>query len=229
MSPPLFILTITLYLVCSVASVVASFFAKNIPSRLINTVIIFHFLVLLFWFFIRNEIDTVLNPGTSNYLFLVLFCSGLLVAGNLLRKSYPIYLKIYFSLFLVSILVFIFSPSKVLGFIASGDISAINPKRYKIMESYYFIEQQSIMRSNKDQNSSFKVVREMGFFHKTLAREVLLPQKTDSILMLDFKENKNIFVRIYFNNNNSTDSLDLNVPLVLKRDSSNVITTKKPL
>ena len=97
------------------------------------------------------------------------------------------------------------------------------------MENYYFVEQQSLIKSNRDQSSNFKVVREMGFFHKTLAREVLLPQKTDSILMLDFKENKNIFVRIYFNNNKSTDSLDLNVPLVSKSDSSNVITNKKPL
>ncbi len=103
MDPSLFILAITLYLVSMVATLVASFFEKHIPDRLVNTLIIFHWLVFIVWFLLRNPTHTVEEPGNSNYLFLTFFCSGILASGILLRKKYPIYLKGYFMLFLLSL------------------------------------------------------------------------------------------------------------------------------
>lgn len=192
-----------------------------------NTGIIFHFLVLIFWLFLRSDLETVATPGNSNYLFLFFFCSGILVAGMMIRKIYPIYLKIYFSLFLLSVLVFLVSPSRILGFITSGNINAISAKRIHLTENYYLIEQQYVKTQLKDSLYPFKVVREMGFFHKTLARDVAIPVTSDSTKVLDFTENENIFVRIYFRNGKSADSLDKMVPLKMTGERSNSITKKQ--
>ena len=227
MSPGLFILSIISYLITMVASLLGSFFSKYIPNKLILAFIILHLSFMVLWLFMRDESDSVVNPGISNYLFLAYFCSGILVAGVFLRKKYPVYLKLYFTIFLLSLAVFIVSPSRVLGFISSGKINAISSQRFHIQENYYFVEQQSVKVVNRDSTIAFKLIREMGFFHKTLSRDVLLPASTDSVAVIDFKENENIFVRIYYKKKSSADSLDLSVPLVLKRDSSAVITKKK--
>jgi len=227
MTPSLFILSISFYLVSLVAALVGSFFVRHIPERLVNTGMIFHILVFIFWLVFRSDAETVANPGNSNFLFLSFFCSGILVAGMMIRKMYPVYMKIYFSLFLLSVLVFLVSPSRVLGFICSGNINAISAKRIHLKENYYFVEQQSVASPLNDSIQAFKVVREMGFFHKTLTRDVMLPATTDSANVLEFKENENIFVRIYFLRGNNTDTVDIQVPLKSTRDSSSIITKQK--
>lgn len=224
MSPALFILTITCYLVSMAAALVVSFFSKLIPSRLINTIIIFHFLTLITWFILPAAENSILNPVTANYFFLIFFCSGIICAGLILRKDYVIYIKIYFTFFIASIIVFIISPSRVIGFVSSGSFESINPRRIHISENYFFVEQSGHKYSGD--SARFKIVREMGMFHKTLAREIVLSDKTDSVKMLEFTENENIFIRAYASNENKIDSLDINITLNSNRDSSGIITRK---
>ena len=225
MSPTLFILSITLYLVCIVSTIILSFFYKVISPRLVNTVLIFHFLTIIFYFIFTGKNDSLQNPGTSNYLFLAFFCSALLISGLVLRMKYPVYLKVYISLFLLSVVFFIASPSRILGFISSGKPTGFNPKRLHLSENYFFVEQDVLNHSSLT-SRSFKLVREMGMFHKTLARDVSLPADTDSILSLKFEENREVIIRIYFRKNHSIDSLDMSIPLIIERDSSNIITRK---
>ncbi len=227
MHPTLFIASISIYLVSLVTSLIGALFVKHIPERLVNTGMIFHVLVFLFWLVFKNEVETVSSPGNSNYLFLSFFCSGILVSGLVLRMMYPIYMKLYFSLFLLSVVLFIASPSRVLGFICSGNINAISAKRIHLKENCYFIEQQSVKTNFADSLRAYKVVREMGIFHKTLTRDVALPVSTDSAKVLDFKENENIFVRIYFLRGNKADSLDMDVSLISSIDSSSTITKQR--
>ncbi len=226
MDPSLFILAITLYLVSMVATLVASIFEKHIPNRLINTLIIFHLLVLPVWFLFRNPAHTVEEPGNSNYLFLTFFCSGILTSGVLLRKQYPIYMKGYFLLFLLSLPVFIVVPSRVLGFICSAQLNAVSPHRIHVSENYYLVGQGSSKFPLEKGKEPYKLIREMGMFHKTLARDIMIPSPTDSINLLEFKENENIFVRTYFHSPGGADSLDLNITLTSFKDSSQTITRK---
>ncbi|MBK8874044.1 MAG: hypothetical protein IPN13_09035 [Bacteroidetes bacterium] len=226
MDPSLFILAITLYLVSMVATLVASFFEKHIPDRLVNTLIIFHWLVFIVWFLLRNPTHTVEEPGNSNYLFLTFFCSGILASGILLRKKYPIYLKGYFMLFLLSLPIFIVVPSRVLGFICSAQINAVSPPRIHLSENYYLVGQGSSKLPPEKGKEPFKLIREMGMFHKTLARDIMIPSPADSIILLEFKENENIFVRTYYHGLSGPDSIDLNIILKSIKDSSQIITRK---
>ena len=226
MDPSLFILAITFYLVSMVATLVASFFEKHIPDRLLNTLMIFHLLVLVVWFLLRDPSHTVDEPGNSNYLFLSFFCSGILASGILLRKQYPVYMKAYFLLFLLSLPVFIVVPSRVLGFICSAQFNAVSPQRIHVNENYYFVGQGSSKIPPQQGKKPFKLIREMGMFHKTLARDIMLPSIVDSIILLEFKENENIFVRTYYPGTSGADSMELNISLKSFKDSSQIITRK---
>lgn len=220
MNPNLFIVTITLYLVSLVATLVGAFFSRFVPARVINTLVIFHFLSLMFWVFMKNGDETVLAPGTSNYLFLAFTCSGIFVSAILLRKEYPVYMKAYFFLFLLTLPVFLFTPSRLLGFIASGNPAAVNPVRFRLLSNYYLVELPGSVPDN-----SFKLVREMGIFHKTLARNVVLPEGTDSVRLLDLLEDVSVSVRTY-SGSQGPDSADMVIPFGTPERNDNQITRK---
>ncbi len=218
MSPSLFIISITCYLLSMVSGLIAAFFIKHISSRFINTLIIFHILVFITWLFFRNDTDTLTDPGNSNYLFLAFFCSGVFTAAMLLRSVYPVYFKIYYGIYLLSLVVFVVSPSRVLGFVASGSLTAVNPARIHLSENYYLVEQQQSTGSGTE--TYYKVVREMGMFHKTLSRDVLLPADTDSVNLLDSNLNELIRIRVFYRKENSPQHFDLDIVTGNHRDDS---------
>lgn len=227
MSSTLFILTITCYLLSLVATLTASFFARLIPARLVNIGMILHLLFLIAFIFIPKNQNSLELPGSSNYLFLSFFCTGILVSGVLLRKTYHPVLKGYFALYLLSALLFIFSPSRMLGFIASGQPDSFDPPRFHIADNYFLVGQDRTSRS-ENIGVSFKLVREMGFFHKTLSRNIMIPPETDSVKLIDYIPQKSMMVRTFFSPGNTTDSSDILIEFVIVRDSSEVITRMKP-
>lgn len=217
MSPGLFILTITLYLVSMVTSLVASFFQKHIPVKIIWIIAGGHLLLFILWLININGTDSLDRPGISNYLFLSWFCTGLIVSGVVLRKNFNLVVKGYFTLFLLTLPVFLVSPSRVLGFIASGNVKAVDPERFRLVDNYFLMAQQSTPTQPPKGMKPFRLVREMGMFHKTLARDIMVPENIDSVRMLKFQENENIFARIY---GSGADSLDIVINLNASKNQS---------
>lgn len=215
MSPALFILSITLYLVSMVASLIGSFFSRFIPSRLINTIIIFHFLSLIVWLILPKPDDSLIMPVTSNYFFLTFFCTGILLAGLILKGSYKPVFKIYFTLFLLSLVFFIVSPSRLIGFISTGKTDSYNPDRIHLSENYYLVQQNETGVAPHPDSVYYKAVREMGMFHKTLLRDIALPVDYDSIQVDNSLQNEYLSVTIFKNTSFET----ITVP---------TLTTKKP-
>jgi hypothetical protein len=194
-----------------VGTLIGSFFVKHIPDRIIQAAIIIHFLIFIAWLLFRNNNDTLVSPGLSNYFFLAFFCSGILCAGIIARLKYPIYLKLYFFVYLLSLLVFVLIPSRVIGFIASGNLKAINPDRIHIRDNYYFVEQKSMLAGKSTDHKQYKLIREMGMFHKTLARDINLPVGTDSALMMTTELSEEFRLMIYYSDSLKTDSLLLEI------------------
>jgi hypothetical protein len=64
----------------------------------------------------------------------------------------------------------------------------------------------------------------MGMFHKTIARDIMVPENIDSVRMLKFQENENIFARIY---GSGADSLDIVINLNASKNQSETITRKQ--
>jgi hypothetical protein len=228
MASTLFILTITCYLLSLVTTLTASFFARLIPSRPLNFLVVVHFILIISYLLVPGSENNPESPGSANYLFLAFFCSGILVSGVLLRKSYHLILKGYFSLFLISAVIFIVSPSRMLGFIASGKPDSFDPPRYHIFDNYYLVGQDRTSR-NSTGNIAFKLVREMGFFHKTLARNIVLPSSTDSVRLLNYEQQNGMTVRVFHDSGSVTDSMEIKLNFIIERDSSSVITRGKPV
>ncbi len=224
MSLTLFIISICSYLISMVGGLIAAFFVGHIPKKVITWFAIFHIVIFGVWLIIKNNDDTIFNPGYSNIVFLLFFCSGVFIAGMFLRSSYPIYYKIYFSTFLLSLVVFIISPSRVLGFIASGSVKAINPARFHVSENYFLVAQQEtkLMNTNKSLKP-FKLVREMGMFYKTLSRDVLLPETTDSLHLLESNFDKLVTIRVYFYEESKADSLEMKINIGNVKENSKTI------
>ncbi len=224
MSLTLFIISICSYLISMVGGLIATFFVGLIPKKFITWFAIFHIVLFGVWLIIKNKDETIFNPGYSNIVFLLFFCSGVFIAGMFLRSAYPLYLKIYFSAFLLSLAVFIISPSRVLGFIASGSLKAINPARFHVSENYFLVAQQETkLRSTDKSIKPFKLVREMGMFYKTLSRDVLLPETTDSVHLLQSNFDKLVTIRVYFDEASNSDSVDMKINIGNGKDNSKTI------
>ncbi len=221
MNPTLFIVAITAYLLSVVGTLTGSFFSRFISGNFLKVFFIIHLLLIPIWLFLRKENDDVLHPGLSNYLFLAFVCSGLFVSAIVVRKQYPSFIKGYFILFLLTIPVFIVAPSRLLGFITTGNFTAVHPQKFHLKSNYYLVE-----LPGKTPANSYKLIREMGIFHKTLARDIILPSNTDSIRLRDFRENETASIRV-FSTNSGIDSIDLNIPLTATQSSSGTI-TKRP-
>jgi len=212
MEPGLFILTISLYLVSLVASLISAFFYRHISFRVVNVVLIFHILVLLTWIIFPAGKHDLSNPGTSNYLFLSYFCSGILLAGIILRGRYHITAKIYFILFLLSLVFFLVSPSRLIGFIASGMIDAYSPDRIHLSENYFLVQQNETSVVPHPDSVYYKAVREMGMFHKTLIRDIALPRNYDSVSVRSKQQDENIKLTVYRNRSKT----EITIPVAIQ-------------
>jgi hypothetical protein len=225
MSSSLFIISVSCYLFSIVASLLLSFFYKSISIRVLNVIIMIHFLIGAGYLFFAGDQINLTEPGFENYLFLFFFCSGAAISGLILRNKYHPVLKLYFFLFLLSIIAFLFAPSKLLGFIASGKTDAFRSSRFHLTENYYLVGQNHTALQT-DEVTIYKLVREMGFFHKTLSRDIIIPEGTDSVRLIGRILGTEITVRTYQPSYNKTDSSDISISLIITRDSTGVISRK---
>jgi hypothetical protein len=187
-------------------------FNKNIPLSLIKFLAFTHGLLLALWFILKNENETVVDPGHSNYLFLAFFCTGILLAGMIIRKKYMILLKSYFLIFLLSAIVFIVSPSKLLAFICSGKLNSFETEKIHVKDNIYLVKQS---------NGDFRLVKEMGLFHRTMARDIRVPQERDSLMLIGDIDNNVFLIRVY---NSESDSIDININSSSLQNSTKTIT-----
>jgi hypothetical protein len=214
LDPAIFISSIGFYLTCLVAALLIAVFNRNISVTTIKILAFIHGFLLALWFILHNENETVVEPGISNYLFLAFFCSGILIAGIIARKKFVIFLKVYFFLFLLSAIVFIISPSKLLAFISSGKLNSFSTEKIHLKENIYLVKQ-----STRD----FRMIKEMGLFHKTLARNIQIPLERDSLKLIGNSNSEIFLIRVY---GSSFDSTDIHINSSSQQDSGKTITRK---
>lgn len=190
----------------------------------INIIILVHFLLMAAFLSTYGYTGSIQFPSLSNYIFLGSFCLGIVTAGMILKSQHSTLLKAYFVLYILSLPLFILSPSRVLGFIVTGDINAIQRDRIHVTGNYFLVAQTD-HRNCGSKPLPYKLTREMGLFHRTLQRDIMLPGICDSVNVIqrmpDF-----IRVRFFFTHNNANDSLDQLLGLTPVRDSSRFITRK---
>ena len=77
------------------------------------------------------------SPESYNYFFMIFICSGVILSGLSWRSKAPIPLKIYFSIFALTIPLFMFSPSMLLNFLLTMNYNSNNGPSFNIYQQYY--------------------------------------------------------------------------------------------
>jgi hypothetical protein len=146
----------------------------RINKRVINTLIVFHFLLFLFFFLLWITGTKLKFYFNYHYIFLFAVCSGVLLSGYVLRMVPGIWLRIYFSLYLLTIPVFVYSPSTLISAIAFYKKSDLAGKPYQTGMKYYYIEKHNSMLANMEGVILYKIVKRKAGITKTLARHIQL-------------------------------------------------------
>jgi hypothetical protein len=216
MSASLLILTIILYILGLVAALVLTFAMKNRKNSSIRTAIFIHF-VLLFGYLILS----VLHQSADSYFALLSFVSALAISGWAAVNSWlPGILRIYFVLYLLSVPLFIISPSR-LFFIITGNHDLYKPeKEFRLESNYYLVEQQDFIPGTASVNH-YKLIRKYGLFHRTLGRDLIFPAELMNAELLHHPSDS-ISVKGYYGNQQSFE-------IGISNDrSANTISKKMP-
>jgi hypothetical protein len=179
MSPTLLVLSICLYLMSLVASLLIGIASKRFSPTAIRIPILIHFLLL-----ITSLLLYFIDVPLHHSFMLITFCSGLLISvWTLRKKEHSLPIKIYFGIFLLSIILFISSPGK-LFYLISGNIHQYKAeKKIELQDNYFLIEQRSMFTVPSD-STPYKIVKQSGFYKKTLLRDILLEDEIDKGRMI---------------------------------------------
>jgi hypothetical protein len=170
-------------------------------------------LVALIGFLIINK------NQSSNYLFLLFVCSGIILSGIAWKSDIQAFLRIYFSIFLLTIPLFIFSPSMLLNFLTTMSFNNPNDSMFLLKDNYYIEKQKASLKGGEN----YKLIKKKGMFHQTIVRDIEFGGKLDSIKVLQFKEGDEIIVRGYSSVvthvSTDIDSMDQSLKLIVKKQN----------
>ena len=209
----LLITTITAYIISIAGCLILSIALRNVSLIKLKIPLFIHALLI-----VAFAIICMLNSTfyLLHYLMLSFSCSGLILSGVVLRSDALLPMKIYFSMFLFTIAVFIVSPSNLLrGISYSWNSNTLFPA-FHIRGNYFLEEQQAMLNLNNDQ-AKYKVIQSFGVFHKTLARDIDFGNRLTGIKVILFNPSNAVTLRGYFSKKSATfetrDSLDVTTSL----------------
>ena len=194
MSSTLLILSICLYIFSMMASLLLGMASKKFSEKAIRIPLLFHVILLLITLFL-----TLSDHSSCTYFMLFSFCSATLLSIWILRKktsSLP--LKIYFSLPLFSILLFIYSPGRLMHIITGNNNVYREEIKIDLSDNYFLIEQRNLFSAAQD-SSKYKLIKQSGFYKKTLARDIFVDDSIVSGKLIKYDEDTAI-VELFFEN-----------------------------
>ena len=213
MNNDLLIITITAYIISIAGCLILSIALRNVSLIKLKYPLLIHaFLTIVFAIiYIVNSQLPILH-----YLSLTFVCSGLVLSGIILRSDAMLPMKIYFSLFLLSILFFLISPSHLFRTISFSWKNNDLFQTFHIRSNYFLEEQQGMLNLSDDQ-TKYKVIQSFGVFHKTIARDINFGHRLDSIRLILFNPVELLILRGYFSSKSpkfeTYDSLDVTTSL----------------
>lgn len=185
-----FYIAIILFIISVIAGLIVSIIGKNTPKEkfflyaAIHGMFLFAFIASLI---LRKD------PKAFNYFFLTYICSGLVLSGLAWRSNTNFGLKIYFSIFVITIAMFILSPSRLVNFLLTTKYQDTLGESFQVKENFFLERQSSSMRS--ENIPLYKLIRKRGIFHSTIARDLNFNGQIDSIRVLDFDKSNLSLIR----------------------------------
>ena len=210
-----FYIAIILFITSVIAGLIASIVGKNMPKEkfflyaAIHGMFLFAFIASLI---LRKD------PAAYNYFFLIFICSGLFLSGIAWRSNSFIGLKIYFSLFVITIAMFILSPSRLVNFLLTTKYKDTLGESFLVRENFFLERQSSSMHA--EDLPLYKLIRKRGLFHSTIQRDLNFNGKLDSIKILEFDKSSLSVIRGYTSQasyvSNALDSADVEITMKKK-------------
>jgi hypothetical protein len=185
---------------------------KNISKSRLTMFALMH-LMLLFAFLA----SIVLSKGSDspNYFFLVYICSGILLSGIFIRSQFPMYIKAYFGIFVLTLPLFIFSPSMLVNFLLTMSYSSSFGPKFPLTGKYY-LEAQNVIKEDQAK-PLYKLMLNRGMYKQTIERDIEFVGKLDSVKVLEVNGNHSILVRGYSSDqtfvSSEIDSMDVDISL----------------
>jgi hypothetical protein len=211
-----FYIAIIAFITSVIAGLILMIIAKNPSKEKFMLLASLHGILLLA--FIASLILRI-DPNAFNYFFMVFICSGIVLSGIVWRTDVAKAIKYYFSLFILTIGMFLLSPSMLVNFLLTTKYSSASGESFLVQENFYIERQNTTMKS--DDMPYYKLIRKRGIFHTTIQRDISFNGKLDSIKVLDFNKQENGLIRGYTSKktfvSSSSDSLD--VEIILKKKS----------
>lgn len=163
------VLTICLYILSIVAALILGMISKRFSEPALRLGLSIHvgLIALTLLFFLA-----FVEISTWHYLMLLSVCSGLALSGWVLRSpTVHKALKAYFGAWLLTVLLFLWSPS-LLFYTISGHLSDYRPELEFHLGSNTFLTEQQSMLNTGTSSGRFKVIRKYGIYNKTLVRNL---------------------------------------------------------
>ncbi|MFZ7145818.1 MAG: hypothetical protein ACO1G6_10795 [Bacteroidota bacterium] len=187
-----FYIAIILFIVSVIAGLIISIIGKNTSKEKFFLYAAIHG---MFLFAFIASLILQKDPHAFNYFFLTYICSGLILSGLAWRSNTNTVLKIYFSIFIITIGMFILSPSRLVNFLLTTKYKDTLGESFLVKENF-FLERQSSSMSSENM-PLYKLIRKRGIFHSTIARDLNFNGQIDSIKVLDFDKSAQSIIRGY--------------------------------
>lgn len=202
----LFPFLIIIYILSLVLCIVSASVSKKLDIKIIKTVVALHVVLILASLFFYLALH---SKSTATVFFSLFFCVGIVLFGMISRREFKLPFKIYFGVFVLSFPVFVFSPSIVLSLLSLGELKKDFNSKIPLGNSY-FLEKQQSMYVNNDTQLRYKVIKRIGYFNKTIARDLYFSGLTiDSARLIKISDEVGVTVRGYFLIDRLVDSADV--------------------
>lgn len=183
MSYLIFVCTIALYIISLAASLFMLLLNKNINIDKLKKIIVAHFILgivaIVFFLFVKNEKTTAISQLAN----IVFFCSGVAICGIALKSKLHFLIRTYFSIYVLSFILFVANTSALVGFIANFDFYSNAENKFNIRDNY-FIELQTSMLTNESLQPKYKLYQRIFYFNKTIVRDIDFEGKLDSAIFI---------------------------------------------
>lgn len=188
-----FYLGLFIFIISVVVSLIVLIAGKGIKNDKFLLFVTIHLLFLLAA--IASIAIQKKENGMGNFFFLFFICSGLLLCGLAWKSTVSKYFRYYFSIYALTIPIFLISPSLLMNFLLTASFTGTNEPLIALT-GRYFLEKQNISR-NKNERENYKLIKKKGVFHQTIQRDITFGNKLDSVKVIEFIEGKNLIVRGY--------------------------------
>ncbi|MCC6385482.1 MAG: hypothetical protein LC117_02505 [Bacteroidia bacterium] len=211
-----FITTVIIYLISLVTSLILMMVGTRIHQRVIHTIMIFHFLLLVI--FLVSWLSETSGGESGKWIdkhlvFLACICSGVMLSGYAIRMAVNVIIRVYFSLFILTLPVFVYSPSTLISSINFHDRSAIAGKPYPTGLEYYYIEKHNSVLANMEGVIEYKIVKQKNKIKRTIVRHIRLSCEPDNIRKFSIQGDSLIIFELLCPGQSQPEKYSIRIPV----------------